>query len=191
MVAPALKYIDQTEYLDAERKALDKHEYYRGEIFAMSGASLEHNLISVNCIANLKQKLKGKKCRPFGSDLRIHIPKNSLYTYPDISIVCGDVKTTDDHFDTATNPVVIIEILSSSTRDYDKGGKFTLYRDIDSLQEYILIDSEKIMVEKFIRNADNSWQLTEYKSIEQSFWINSVDVELQLLDVYEDVQFTD
>jgi Uma2 family endonuclease len=191
MAAPALKYIDQTEYLDAERKALDKHEYYRGEIFAMSGASLEHNLISVNCIANLKQKLKGKKCRPFGSDLRIHIPKNSLYTYPDISIVCGDVKTTDDHFDTATNPVVIIEILSSSTRDYDKGGKFTLYRDIDSLQEYILIDSEKIMVEKFIRNADNSWQLTEYKNIEQSFWINSVDIELQLQDVYEDVQFND
>ncbi len=191
MAAPALKYIDQTEYLDAERKAVDKHEYYKGEIFAMSGASLEHNLISVNCIARLKQKLKGKKCRPFGSDLRIHIPKNSLYTYPDISIVCGDVKTTDDHFDTAVNPAVIIEILSSSTRDYDKGGKFTLYRDIDSLQEYILIDSEKIMVEKFIRNADNSWQLTEYKSIEQSFWINSVDIELQLQDVYEDVPFTD
>lgn len=191
MAVPALKYIDQTEYLDAERKALEKHEYYKGEIFAMSGASLEHNLISVNCIANLKQKLKGKNWRPFGSDLRVHIPKNSLYTYPDISIVSGDVKTTDDHFDTATNPVVIIEILSSSTRDYDKGGKFTLYREIDSLQEYILIDSEKIMVEKFIRNADSSWQLTEYKSIDQTFWINSVDIELQLQDVYEDVQFTD
>ncbi len=191
MAAPALKYIDQTEYLDAERKALDKHEYYKGEIFAMSGANITHNIISTNCIVTLGKKLKKTNNHIFGSDLRIHIPKNSLYTYPDISIVCGDVKTTDDHFDTATNPVVIIEILSSSTRDYDKGGKFTLYRDIDPLQEYILIDSEKIMVEKFIKNDDNSWQLTEYKSIEQSFWINSVDIELQLQDVYEDVPFTD
>ncbi len=191
MAAPALKYIDPSEYLDAERKALDKHEYYKGEIFAMSGASLAHNVIASNVFISAGQKLKGKNCRPFGSDLRVHIPKNSLYTYPDISIVCGDVETTDDHFDTATNPLVIIEILSSSTRDYDKGGKFTLYRDIDSLQEYLLIDSEKIMVEKFIRNADNSWQLTEYKSIEQSFWINSVNIELQLQDVYEDVPFTD
>ncbi len=190
MAAVALKYIEQTEYLDAERKALNKHEYYKGETFAMSGASLAHNLISVNCIAGLKQKLKGKKCRPFGSDLRVRIPKNSLFTYPDISIVFGDVKTTDDTFDTATNPSVIIEILSASTRDYDKGGKFTLYRDIDSLQEYILIDSEKVMVEKFIRNADNSWQLTEYKNIAQSFWISTVAIELQLQDVYEDVPFT-
>ncbi len=101
---------------------------------------------------------------PFGSDLRIHIPKNTLYTYPDISIICGEMECTDDHFDTATNPSVIIELLSKSTRNYDKGGKFTLYRDIDTLQEYILIDTEAIYVEKHIRNEDNSWQLTEFKS---------------------------
>lgn len=81
--------------------------------------------------------------------MRVHIPKNSLHTYPDISIFCGDIKTTDDKFDTATNPTVIIEILSPSTRDHDKGRKFRLYRDIESLQEYIVIDSEEIMVEKF------------------------------------------
>ncbi|MES2776554.1 MAG: Uma2 family endonuclease [Bacteroidota bacterium] len=190
MAAAALRYISETEYLDAERLALDKHEYYKGEIFAMSGASIPHNIIASNCIVEIGQKLKGKKCRTFGSDLRIHIPKNSLYTYPDISIVCGDINTTDDKFDTATNPSVIIEILSASTRGYDKGGKFTLYREIDSLQEYILIDSEKIMVEKFIRNADNSWQLTEYKTIEQSFRIDTVDIELQLQTVYEDVPLT-
>jgi len=189
MATIALSFIDQTKYLDAERKALDKHEYYKGEIFMMSGASLAHNMVASNSIISIGNKLKGKQCRPFGSDLRIHIPKNSLFTYPDISIICGDVQTTDSHFDTVTNPAVIIEILSSSTRDYDKGGKFTLYRDIDSLQEYILIDSEKIMVEKFIRNADNSWQLTEYKSQKQLFRIETVDIELQLSDLYEDVKF--
>ncbi|MEO7309387.1 MAG: Uma2 family endonuclease [Chitinophagaceae bacterium] len=187
MSALAVHLISETDYLDSERLASTKHEFYRGEIFAMSGASIEHNLISVNSIADLKQKLKGKKCRPFGSDLRVHIPSNGLYTYPDISIVCGDVQTTDDYFDTATNPSVIFEILSPSTRDYDKGSKFTLYRDIESLQEYILIDSERIMVEKFIRNADNSWQLTEYKLLSQSFTIDTVAIELQLQDIYEDV----
>jgi len=191
MSAVAVPYISQADYLEAERKAVEKHEYYKGEVFAMSGASIAHNVIASNCIIDMGQKLKGKKCRPFGSDLRIHIPKNSLFTYPDISIVCGEVKTTDSYLDTATNPSVLIEILSPSTRDYDKGGKFTLYRDIDTLQEYILIDSETIMVEKFIRNADNSWQLTEYKSIDQSISITTVGIELLLSVLYEDVKFTD
>lgn len=187
MGAPELKYVTEKEYLNAERLALDKHEYYKGEIFAMSGASISHNKIAMNCYIDLGTKLKGKNCQPYGSDLRIHIPKNTLYTYPDISIICGKIETTDDKFDTVKNPSVIIEILSDSTRNYDKGGKFTLYREIDSLQEYILIDSEQIMVEKFIRNPDNSWQLTEYKNIEQSFLITTVGIEMLLTDVYAGV----
>lgn len=185
MGLPETLYISEKEYLDAERLALEKHEYYKGEIFAMGGASIAHNKIAINCTVNISNKLKGKKCQPFGSDLRVHIPKNTLFTYPDISIICGEIETTDDKFDTITNPSVIIEILSSSTRNYDKGEKFTLYREIDSLQEYILIDSERIMVEKFMRNSDNSWQLNEYKSIEQSFSITTVAIEMQLLDIYE------
>lgn len=188
MGLPELKFISQSDYLKTERLAIDKHEYFRGEVFAMSGASIAHNRITKNCIVDLANKLKGKTCEPFGSDLRIHIPKNTLYTYPDISIICGEIETTDDKFDTVTNPTVIIEILSASTRNYDKGEKFTLYREIDSLQEYILIDSERIMVEKFIRNADNSWQLTEYKSIEQSFKITTVAIEMTLETVYQDVK---
>jgi Uma2 family endonuclease len=182
---PKTKFISQQEYLETERLALDKHEYFRGEIFAMSGASIPHNIISMNCSVSISNKLNGKKCKPFGSDLRIHIPKSALYTYPDISIICGEIETTDDNFDTVTNPSVIIEILSKSTRDYDKGGKFTLYRQIESLQEYILIDSENIMVEKFIRNKDTSWQLTEYKDLTQSFTINTVEIEMQLIDIYK------
>jgi Uma2 family endonuclease len=188
MGLPELKFISQSDYLQTERLAVDKHEYFRGEVFAMNGASITHNVIFSNTFNEIGNQLKGKSCRPFGSDLRIHIPKNTLYTYPDISIICGEIKTTDDKFDTVTNPSVIIEILSASTRNYDKGEKFTLYREIDSLQEYILIDSERIMVEKFIRNADNSWQLTEYKSIEQSFKITTVAIEMTLETVYQDVK---
>ena len=183
-----LNYISQEEYLAAERLATNKHEYYKGEIFAMSGARIAHNMIFKNTFVDIANKLKGKKCQPFGSDLRIHIPSNTLYTYPDISIICGEIDTLDDTFDTATNPSVIIEILSESTRNYDKGGKFTLYRAIESLQEYILIDSESVMVEKFIRNADNSWQLTEYMTLEQKFSIATLAIELQLADIYNNVK---
>ena len=188
---PALNYksISQEKYLETEREALDKHEYYQGEVFAMSGASAKHNRIFTNFFTDIGSKLKGKGCVPYSSDLRIHIPKNTLYTYPDISIICGELELTDDKFDTATNPSVIIELLSKSTRNYDKGEKFTLYRDIDSLQEYILVDTEKIYVEKHIRNADNSWQLTDYKSLENSFTISTINLSFLLKDIYEGTSF--
>ena len=188
---PALKYnyISPEEYLETERAALEKHEYYQDEIFAMSGASLKHNKIFSNLFRDIAFKIKGKGCRPYGSNLRIHIPKNTLFTYPDISIICGEPDLTDDKFDTATNPSVIIELLSKSTRNYDKGEKFTLYRDIDSLQEYILVDTEKVYVEKHIRNADNNWQLTEYKTLDSSFIITTFSLSFLLKDIYEDLSF--
>lgn len=186
---PKYNYVSQEAYLEAEREALEKHEYYQGEIFAMSGASKRHNRIFTNFFGELSHKLKGKSCLPYGSDLRIHIPENTLYTYPDISIICGEMELTDDKFDTATNPSVIIELLSDSTRNYDKGEKFTLYRDISSLQEYILVDTEKIHVERHVRNADNSWQLTDHKSIDDSFTISTVQLNFLLKDIYEGISF--
>lgn len=108
MGAPDLEFISQEVYLENERRATTKHEYFQGEIFAMSGASISHNRLVKNCLSELGTKLKGKECEPFGSDLRIHIPKNTLYTYPDISIICGEIETTDDKFDTVTNPSVIM-----------------------------------------------------------------------------------
>lgn len=190
MGAQELKHITQEEYLKFERSATEKHEYFQGEIFAMSGASFEHNIIFKNSYLELGTKLKGKKCQPYGSDLRIHIPKNSLYTYPDISIVCGNLESADNKFDTAINPSVIFEILSKSTESYDRNQKFDLYRDISSLQEYIMIHSEKIQVIKYLRNADNSWLMTNYVSLEDSFIIQAVDVELKLADIYLDVKFS-
>ena len=136
------KSIYGSDYLSFERSSVDKHEFYNEEIYAMLGASTKYNLLFSNVFGIWSARLYGTNCKPFDSDLRIHIPQNSLYTYPNISIVCDKIETLDSNFDTITNPAVTIEILSSSTRDYDKGSKFKLYRDIPALMEYNLIDSE-------------------------------------------------
>ena len=135
------------EYLEMEEAATEKHEYYLGEIFAMSGSKVPHNIITSNLNIYLGQKLRGKPCRPFNSDQRIHIEKNTLFTYPDISIICGDIITLNDDDWNVLNPTVIIEVLSPSTKNYDRGEKFKLYRDIVTLKEYILIDSTSIHIE--------------------------------------------
>lgn len=176
------------EYLEMENEALEKHEYYKGEIFAMSGAGARHNIISVNILISLGISLKGKKCRPYGSDMRVNIPENSLFTYPDISIFCGEVITLREDENTAIQPTVIIEILSPSTRNYDRGEKFMLYRAIPSLKEYILVDSESIHVEHFAINKEGLWQLKEHNTSQEKIFIETLDLRLPLKEIYEDSQ---
>lgn len=173
------------EFLEIENAALEKHEYYKGEIFSMSGAGARHNIISVNILVSLGIALKGKSCRPYGSDMRIHIPGNSLFTYPDISIICGDVITLKEDENTATQPTIIIEILSPSTKNYDRGVKFMLYRDNPALKEYILVDSQSIHVEHFAINKEGLWQLKEYNKPQEEISIETLNVRLLLEDVYE------
>lgn len=188
MGIPAKKEVSITEYLEWEQNSDVKHEYYQGEIFAMAGATVEHNKIVVNSLIALGSQLKNKNCRPYVNDLRVAVEANSLYTYPDISVICGDIQKTDDQFDTATNPTVIIEVLSESTKDYDRGSKFKLYRDIPDLKDYILIDSTgSVLVEHFSKNEENNWILRDYSNIEDKIDIPSIEVSLQLNDVYLDV----
>ncbi len=123
------------EYLEWERDATVKHEYYQGEVFAMSGAKVTHNIIGTNLLGSLGQRLKGKSCRPFNSDQRIHIPGNTLFTYPDLSIICGKIVTLDNDEWNILNPSVAIEVLSPATKNYDRGEKFRLYRAIGALKE--------------------------------------------------------
>jgi Uma2 family endonuclease len=187
--APKYNYISPEQYLEMERVSEEKHEYYKGEIFAMAGASIPHNEISFNINRLVASFAHGKGCKLFGSDFRIHIPERSLFTYPDFSIVCGKSETSDVYTDNLTNPTVIVEILSKSTKDYDRGTKFFLYRSIKSLKEYILIDSTSISVELFIRQKDNSWNLTEYKQLSDSFYISTIGLTIFLRDIYDDVSF--
>ena len=180
--------ISENEYLEAERKALNKHEYYRGEIFAMAGASIEHNRIVRNTLNNISSYLKKGKCEPFGSDLRVHIPSNSLYTYPDITVICGKIETAESKPDTVLNPSVIFEVLSEATKDYDRGSKFMLYRAFKTLKEYILIVSTgSVMIEKYQINNDGLWELQEYKNQEDILKIEHLDIEIPLSEIYEGV----
>ena len=179
------KFYSIQEYLEMEKDSLEKHEYYRGEIFVMAGAGSAHNVIFKNTFGNLFIALKGKNCQPYGSDFRIHIPENSLFTYPDISIICGDIINSEEDEDTATLPTVIIEILSPATKNYDRGEKFRLYRAISTLKDYILIDSESIHVEHFAINREGLWQLKEHNKSEEKIIIETMNIELFLKDVYE------
>ena len=187
---PAAKfnYVSPEAYLAAERLATEKHEYFKGEVIAMSGASRAHNVIAKNINTLVLPFLKGKPCDMFGSDLRLHIPENTLYTYPDFSIICGKLETTDEEDDTVIKPSAIVEILSKSIKDYDRGTKFMLYRSIPSLQEYITIDSLSVNVEIYTRQEINSWRLTEFKQLSDSFTLSSINFTIQLNDVYEDVR---
>jgi Uma2 family endonuclease len=185
-IAYGKKKLTIEEYLEFEKDSIEKHEYYQGEIFAMSGTLVTHNIIASNTFGLLYQKLKGKGgCRPFNSDLRIHIEKNTLFTYPDISVICGEVITLNDDNFNALNPTVIIEILSQSTKNYDRGNKFKLYRDIDSLKEYILIDSLSVGIEAFRLNEHSHWELEEYKTIDEVLQIPTLDVALSIKEIYD------
>jgi Uma2 family endonuclease len=188
---PAIAYgkqkISIEEYLEMENASIEKHEYYKGEIFAMSGAKMPHNAVHKNLWGSLFVKLKGKKCQPYGSDVRIHIESNTLFTYPDISIICGEVVTLNNDDYNVLNPAVIIEILSPSTKNYDRGEKFKLYRDITTLKEYILVDSESIHLEVFRLNESNHWELEEYNTITEQLHIKAVDEIIAISEIYEGV----
>lgn len=195
------KLLTEEEYLDFERKSSEKHEYYNGEVFlmldyihddtkqevlAMSGATYTHSAIASNIIGELHTMLKGKPCQPLGSDMRVYIPQNTLYTYPDVSVFCGDpVIQGEDEKSSAIGPIVIFEVLSPSTKNYDRGQKFKLYREIPVLKEYILVDTEAVSIEAFRVNKSNHWELEEYKSIEDELQIPTLSLAISLKSIYE------
>lgn len=177
------------EYFEGEEIAEYKSEYYHGEIFAMSGASFNHNVISMNVTSDLHGKLRDSSCFVLAGDMKIQIEEDDYYTYPDISIVCGDIEFGQNRDDIIENPLVIIEILSRSTRSYDRGDKFTAYRQIGSLRDYILIDQHTRHVEHFFKNKAGRWELEELRNPDDILKIRSVDAELSLKTVYDRVRF--
>ncbi|RDC55560.1 Uma2 family endonuclease [Pedobacter chinensis] len=188
-VAYQKRHYTVEEYLEMEKSSTVKHEYFQGEIFAMSGASENHNWIFTNIFLVVGNNLKGKSCYIFGSDMRMSIPENTLFTYPDISIYCNNYLHSEVDEDTAILPSVIIEILSPSTKDYDRGKKFSLYKDIPSLKEYIMIDSESTSVEAHYINDEQNWTLNEHKEITDVLTFVSMGFDVALSDIYNHVRF--
>ena len=184
----AQTFLTPEEYLARERKALTKSEYRDGQIYAMPGASREHNLITVNVTGEFYIQLRNRKCEVYPSDMRVKVSAAGLYTYPDVIVVCDEPLFDDSHFDTLLNPTVLIEVLSPSTAAYDRGEKFRRYQFLDSLCEYLLISQDKVCVEHYLRQEQN-WDLTEFRSLDDVFQLASIDCELSLQAIYAKVQF--
>jgi len=186
---PAIAYSRQKmtveEYLAFENASREKHEYYKGDVFFMSGAKITHNQITMNILGAMIPFLKDKKCKPFSSDFRIYVEKNSLFTYPDVSIFCDEIITRNNDEMNAVNPSVLIEVLSPGTREYDRELKFKLYRDINSLRECIFIDSETIGVEAFTINENSLWELKEFNSAHDILPIQTIGMAIPLQILYE------
>ena len=178
--------ITPEEYLAREAEAEYKSEYRDGEVVAMTGASRAHVLIVTNVVSELRTRLKHRPCEVYAADLRLKVQSAGLYTYPDIMVVCGQPHFADGRNDTVTNPLLIIEVLSPSTAAYDRGDKFGFYQKIPSLREYILIDQERIFVERFGKQ-DGQWLGTKASTREEALPLSSVDVVLPLPEVYAKV----
>ncbi len=183
--------ISPEEYLTAERESETKNEYFGGEIFAMAGASREHNQISANIVRVQGNLMIEKRCSVFSSDMKVKMREIGKYTYPDVVVVCGDEEYDDEHGDTLLNPIVIIEILSDSTEAYDRGDKFSHYQLIDTFSEYILVSQYLCKVEKFSRRKDGTWIYSKYERPEDTVSIESADCELPLSEIHRKVNFSE
>jgi len=181
------KKYSREEYLALEEISNEKHEFYQGEIFAMVGGTFHHAKISGNVFSILNVKLRGKFCQPTNSDMCIGTP-SGLLTYPDTSIFCGQPELSDNQR-VLLNPVMIVEVLSPSTRHYDRGNKFTLYRSILTFRDYLLVDSEKVYIEHFRKIENNEWILHEYTDLSEKIYFNSIDESLELKEIYENIEF--
>jgi Uma2 family endonuclease len=180
-------FVSEAEYLEHERKAEFKSEYLDGEVFAMAGGSPRHAWIVVNTAAELRYRLKDSLCRVSSSDLRLRVTR--LYTYPDVMVVCAEPQFADDQKDTLLNPVLVIEVLSESTGDYDRGRKFQHYRTLPSLKEYLTIAQDEPHVEHWVRQPDNHWVLFEYNGIAETLQLSCVGCDLPLAEVYHKIDW--
>ena len=187
----AQTHMTPEEYLAFERKATTKNEYLNGQIIAMSGASRVHNLITGNIFNGLYTQLIERECETYASDMRVKAPQTVSYTYPDVVVVCDESRFEDGAFDTLLNPIVLIEVLSPLTEVYDRGEKFAHYRQIDSLQEYVLVlQDRRISVEHYLRQG-TQWLFTEFRAFEESLSLTSIECELPLRNIYRRVEFSE
>ena len=189
MSAQSQVRITPEEYLVIERAAEFKSGYFDGHMFAMSGGSPAHSLIASNLIREFGNALKGKPCLVYTSDLRLGVKPKGLYTYPDLSIVCGEMTFVDKQQDTATNPTLLIEVLSPSTEKYDRTFKLEQYKTIESLREYALVSQNRALVEVYRRDAANNWAAFDFQDLDATCRFDSVSCDISMSEIYYQVNF--
>jgi Uma2 family endonuclease len=177
------------EYLEFEINSQERHEFIDGQIVQISGGTLNHNEITSILNAILRVSLKGKPYSIFGSDQRLCIPQFKNYAYPDVMVVAKPIELQPGRTDTITNPLLIAEVLSKSTKAYDRDEKFAAYRSIPSFQEYLLIDQYRLQVEQYSKTAANKWIFSEYSCAGDRLTLTSIPVEISLADLYESIEF--
>ena len=183
------RYYSAEEYLKLEETAEFRSEYRDGEILPMTGGTPNHNQIALNFSAVIKAALRGQPYRVFMADLRLWIPQRKIYTYPDVMIASRPIELLEGRKDTITNPAIVAEVLSKSTESYDRGKKFEHYRTLPTFQEYILIDQYRIHVEQFSKTESGKWLFSEYDGEAAVLSLTSVQFQILLPDIYEDIEF--
>ena len=181
------KTYTREEYLEAEVISPERHEYINGEIRLMTGGTPDHNDIAGNLYILLKQALRKKPYRVFNLEQRLWLPDRNIYTYPDVMVLEQPIQLQENRTDTVINPCLIAEVLSKSTKDYDRSEKFKSYRTIETFQEYLLIDQYQIHVEHYVKQSTNQWLLSEHSDPEVTLNLNAIDLQLKIADLYEDV----
>jgi Uma2 family endonuclease len=176
------------EYLALDRAAEFRSEFIDGEIIAMSGGSMRHSGVKINLAGEFRDALRGTPCRAFDSDFRVRVSPR-MYTYPDLTVVCGKPMLADDRQDILLNPKVIFEVLSPSTEYYDRGVKFRRYREIESLTDYILVDQDQARIEQFTRGDSHTWTLRDYQSASETLLIESIGISVPIARIYERIEF--
>lgn len=179
------QYFNADEYLAWEEKQPEKHEFVAGEVFAMVGARQDHVLVSGNIFASLKQHLRGTPWRVYISDLKLRVEAADAFFYPNVMVSCHPDDLKNQHY--ISHPTLIVEVLSDSTAAYDRGGKFAAYRDLESLQEYVIVDIDSRRVECFRRAVENEWLLHDYHG-DVACEFQSLGVSLALADMFEDIE---
>lgn len=179
------------DYLNLEETSEAKHEYRNGELIEMTGGTTNHNAIVVALVAYLFFGLQEKNTQVFSGDVRLWIPQQNIFTYPDVMVVAGDVQYYENRQDTILNPSLVIEVLSKSTKAYDKTDKFDFYRSIAGFQEYLVIDQYRYSVEQYVKTDEGKWLITYYEAEDDVLALASMDVTLALRDIYANVKFED
>lgn len=183
------KLYSPEEYLALEEEAEYKSEYLAGQIYAMAGGSANHDRISSDINAILNVGLRSTPCESFSSDLRILVNESGLYTYSDTMVICGPIDFATNRNDTVTNPVVIVEVLSNSTKNYDRGEKFQLYRAIPSFRDYVLIHQDQVFIEYYHKEEHSRWVLREFNDINATLRLHAIDFDISLRDIYARVDW--
>ena len=188
-LAKPVHRLTEIEYLDLERSLESKNEFFDGTMFAMLGGTPLHSQIATNLAAEFRNHLKGKRCVPYNSDLRLKVEATGLFTYPDLSVVCGPLQFAPGTDDTVVNPTLIIEVLSDSTEAYDRGKKFENYRQMPALREYLLVSQKEPRIEQFVRQENEQWLLREAAGWEATLALPSLEIKISLAEVFAGVEF--